>query len=202
VRVIRYSAFILYLCLMITFLRKNGSMLALLALVALLFIPYTGTPIKVFFNRLIAFSPSEIAAEDQETISDYNWQLNDLQGKTINFTVAEEKVTVVNVWATWCPPCLAEMPSMQALYNKYSTEVSFYFVSLEEAGVLQRFIDTKGYSFPVYTTQDKFPKVLETNSFPTTYLISKSGKLVMDKKGAADWNSESVRATIDALLEE
>lgn len=187
---------------MISFLKKNWSTLVLLVLVALLFIPQTGTPIKVFFNRLIAFSPSEIAEEEQEMLSDYNWNLQDLQGNTISFTSAEEKVTLVNVWATWCPPCLAEMPSMQALYNRYNTEVSFYFVSLEDTELLQRFIDKKGYNFPVYSTEDNFPKPLETNSFPTTYLISKSGKIVINKEGAADWDSESVRKTIDALLAE
>lgn len=187
---------------MVSFLKKNWSTLVLVALVALLFIPQTGTPIKVFFNRLIAFSPSEIEEKEQESLSDYNWQLEDLEGAPINFSVAEGEVTLVNVWATWCPPCLAEMPSMQSLYNRYDTKVSFYFVSLEDIEILQRFIDKKGYTLPVYSTQDQFPKLLETNSFPTTYLISKSGKIVMNKKGAADWDSESVRKTIDALLAE
>jgi len=187
---------------MISFIKKNWSTLVLLALVAVLFIPQTGTPIKVFFNRLIAFSPSEIAETDQELISDYNWKLTDVQGNTVNFTEAKGNVILVNVWATWCPPCIAEMPSMQALNNRYTSEVSFYFVSLEPAETLQRFIEKKGYDLPVYSIQDKFPEALETNSFPTTYLISKSGKIVMNKKGAADWDSKSVHETIDALLEE
>jgi thiol-disulfide isomerase/thioredoxin len=184
------------------FFKKHGSTFLLLLLVALLFIPQTGTPIKVFFNRLIAFSPSEIAVEKQETITDYTWKLEDLKGNTAHFTSAEAKVTLVNVWATWCPPCIAEMPSMQALYNKYGTEVSFYFVSLETPETLKRFMEKKGYTFPVYTTNDRFPEPLETNSFPTTYLISKKGKVVINKKGAADWDSDNVYATIDALLKE
>lgn len=187
---------------MISFLKKHWSTLLLLTFVALLFIPQTGTPIKVFFNRLIAFSPSEIAKEDQETLSDYNWKLQDLNGNTANFSSAEGTVILMNVWATWCPPCLAEMPSMQALYNRYNTEVTFYFVSLEDTETLQRFMTKKGYDFPVYATQEIFPKALETNSFPTTYLISKNGNIVMNKKGAADWDSDAVHQAIDALLAE
>ncbi len=187
---------------MMSFLKKNWSTLVLVALVALLFIPQTGTPIKVFFNRLIAFSPSEISEDKQESLSDYNWKLQDLEGNSKNFTSAEEKVTLVNVWATWCPPCLAEMPSMQALYNRYGNQVSFYFVSMEDTEILLHFVNKKEYSFPVYTTQDNFPKPLETNSFPTTYLISKNGKIIINKKGAADWDSESVREIIDALVAE
>lgn len=187
---------------MISFIKKNGSTLVLLVLVALLFIPQTGTPIKVFFNRLLAFSPSKISSEDQVSITDYSWRLVDLKGNATQFHSAEGKVALVNVWATWCPPCLAEMPSMQALYDKYDTKVAFYFVSLEAPETLLRFMKKKGYSFPVYTTQAAFPQALETSSLPTTYLISKSGKIIMKKKGAADWDSESVHKTIDALLEE
>ncbi len=187
---------------MVSFFKKHWSTVALLVFVALLFIPQTGTPIKVFFNRLIAFSPSEIAEADQESISDYNWQLQDLQGNTVDFASAKDKVILVNVWATWCPPCIAEMSSMQALYTTYKDEVSFYFVSIETTETVQKFIDKNEYTFPVFTTQHNFPKVLETNSFPTTYLISKDGKIIMNKKGAADWNSTSVHKTIDALLAE
>lgn len=187
---------------MIIFVKKHWSTLLILVFIALLMIPPIGTPVKVFFNRLLAFSPSEIAEEDRVTISDYAWELQDLDGNPANFSSGEGTVILVNIWATWCPPCLAEMPSLQALYNSYSTEVSFYFVSLENTETLQRFINKKGYTVPVYTVQDEFPAALETNSFPTTYLISKSGKIVMDKKGVADWDSESVHKTIDALLAE
>jgi len=171
-------------------------------LVVVLFIPQTGTPIKVLFNRLIAFSPSEISEEKQKTLSDYNWKLQNLDGTTAQFSSAEKKVTLVNIWATWCPPCIAEMPSMQALYNTYKEDVSFYFVSIEDPKTVQTFMEKEKYNFPVYTTQDTFPEALQTNSFPTTYLISKNGKIVMHKTGAADWDSESVYKTIDALVAE
>ncbi len=187
---------------MMAFFRKNWNTLLLLALIVVLFIPQTGTPIKVFFNRLIAFSPSEISAEDQESVSNYTWKLEDLNGTITDFSSAKGNVSLVNVWATWCPPCLAEMPSMQSLYDTYNSEVAFYFVSLENTETIQRFMDKKGYTIPVYKATGTFPAELETNSFPTTYLISKSGKIVMNKKGAANWNSDAVHQVIDGLLAE
>ncbi|RDK86952.1 TlpA family protein disulfide reductase [Marinirhabdus gelatinilytica] len=187
---------------MMKFLNKHWKTILLLLIVVLLFIPQTGTPIKVFFNRILAFSPSEIASEEQESLSNYYWELNDLNNGTINFSTAEGNVTLVNVWATWCPPCIAEMPSMQKLYDSYKNKMAFYFVSLEDTKTLRQFAEKKNYTFPIYTTQQKFPKEIQTNSFPTTYLLSKSGKIVMVQKGAADWNSETVHNTIDALLAE
>ena len=183
-------------------LKKHGSTILLLVLVTLLFIPQTGMPIKVFLNRLVSFSPSEIQVEKRETILDFDWTLKDLSGSDINFKQSEGKVTLVNFWATWCPPCIAEMPSFQNLYDEYSDRVDFYFVSLESPETLQKFIQKKGYQLPIYIPQEQLPDGLETNSFPTTYLISKSGEIVIDKVGAADWDSEKTKKIIEKLLAE
>ncbi|MAL60161.1 MAG: thiol-disulfide oxidoreductase [Flavobacteriaceae bacterium] len=182
--------------------KKHGSTILLLVLVALLFIPQTGMPIKVFFNRLISFSPSEIKVEKRETIHDFDWQLEDLEGTNINFNQSEGRVTLVNFWATWCPPCIAEMPSFQSLYDVFNDSVDFYFVSLESPETLIKFIQKKGYRLPIYIPQEQLPDGLETNSFPTTYLISKRGEIVIDKVGAADWDSEKTRKIIEKLLAE
>ncbi len=184
------------------FFKKHGSTILLLVLLALLFIPQTGMPIKVFVNRLIAFSPSEVDASKRNKVQDYKWQLVDLEGSSINFSKSEGKVTLINFWATWCPPCIAEMPSMQNLYNEYGDKVDFYFVSLEDAEILQRFIQKKGYRLPIYIPKEQLPDALETNSFPTTYLISKKGEIVIEKVGAANWDSEKTKAIIEKLLAE
>lgn len=182
--------------------KKHASTILILVALALLLIPQTGTPIKIFVNRLIAFSPSEVEASKRNKVQDYNWKLIDLKGSPLNFKESEGKVTLVNFWATWCPPCIAEMPSMQNLYNEYESKVDFYFVSLEDRETLQRFIQKKGYRLPIYIPQEQLPDALETTSFPTTYLISKKGAIVIDKVGAANWDSEKTKAIIEKLLAE
>jgi thiol-disulfide isomerase/thioredoxin len=184
------------------FFKKHGSTILLIALIALLFIPQTGMPIKVFVNRLIAFSPSVINEAKREIVNDFEWQLMDLKGSTVNFKESEGKVTLVNFWATWCPPCIAEMPSMQNLYDEYEDTVDFYFVSLESAETLHKFIQKKGFRLPIYIPQEPLPNALETTSFPTTYLISKKGEIVIDKVGAANWDSEKTKAIIEKFLAE
>ena len=170
-------------------------------IIALMIIPQTRTPIQVFVNKGLAlFSPSIVKESKRERILDYNWQLQDGEGKTINFIDSKNKVVLINFWATWCPPCIAEMPSLDKLYKDYKDRVDFYFVSNEKIEVVQGFIDKKNYDIKVQIPTTKYPEVFDISTIPRTYLIDKSGLIVMDKTGAANWNSEKVRATIEALL--
>lgn len=182
------------------FFKSHWSNLVFLLIIVLLIIPQTRKPIQVGMNRLFAFSPSEISRAERETISSYNWPLRNLEGERLNFAEAEGKVSLVNMWATWCPPCLAEMPSLSALYRDYGEKVNFYFISQEEAEKLQTFLEKKNYDLPVFQPLTQPPPGLEFTSLPTTYLISKSGEIVIEKEGAADWNSDSVRELIENLL--
>lgn len=183
-----------------SFLKKNWGNLLILAFIALLFIPQTGLPIKVFVNRLIAFSPSEIKAEKRETIAGYGWHLTSLENETVNFSQSEGRVAVINFWATWCAPCVAEMPAFQALYDAYGDKVDFYFVSTEKRETLEKFLQKKELALPVYMQTTKAPEGMRTLSLPTTYVLSKEGSIVMKKTGAANWNGDKVHRTLDALL--
>ncbi|EDM43172.1 thioredoxin, putative [unidentified eubacterium SCB49] len=180
-------------------LRKHWSTIALAVIAVLFFIPQTSMPIKVFFNELLAFSPSEIEAEEQEVLANYDWNLI-AKNNAINLKQSKGKVVLINMWATWCPPCVAEMPSLQNLYDSYGDQVDFYFVTAEEQKVVDTFMNSKGYTFPVYLQRFNAPGQLQEKSIPTTFLIAKDGKIVIKKTGAADWNSSSTREIIEKLL--
>src|SRR5690606_30220827 len=98
------------------------NMLLLVLVVVLLFTP-VGTQLKVQLNRLLAFSPSLVSQEDRAKVSTYHWSLKGMDDKLFEFKEAQDKVILLNFWATWCPPCIAEMPSMQELYNSYGDRV-------------------------------------------------------------------------------
>jgi thiol-disulfide isomerase/thioredoxin len=182
------------------FLKKNGSTILVLAFVLLLLIPQTGMPIKVFFSRLLSFSPSEITVDKRESLEQYNWQLANPEGQPVNLAVSEGKVVLINFWATWCPPCVAEMPSLQNLYNEYGDRVDFYFVSMESPEKITAFMKKKDYDFPVYIPKQQIPEVIRGNTLPTTYIIGSSGEIVVDKKGAAKWDSDKTKELLDGLL--
>lgn len=170
-------------------------------LIGLLLIPQTRLPIQVLLHKSLAlFGPSTIDESKQIVIEDYNWILKDDAGIPFNFKNIKGKVILVNFWATWCAPCIAEMSSLQSLHHDYKDDVAFVFVSNEAFPVIKSFLDKKGYTFKVYNSMTQYPNYFNVSSIPRTFLIDKSGNIVMDKTGAANWNSESVRKTIDRLL--
>lgn len=182
------------------YLKKNWSNILMVVLIILLIIPQTRTPIKVFVHKLIAFSPSVTDEEDREGLSSFDWMLVSHKGEHINLKDLKGKVVLINFWATWCPPCIAEMPSLQALYSDYKEDVVFLFVSNEEAEKVQAFMQKQQYDLPVYQQGTASPKELESSSIPATFLLDKSGKIVISKIGSADWNSEKVRKQLDELI--
>ena len=171
--------------------------------IGVLFIPKIRQPIQILLHKGLAmFSPSYIDESKQVVLSDYNWKLKDDNNVILNFEGYKNKVILVNFWATWCPPCIAEMPSMQKLYDDYKDKIAFVFVSNETQANINQFLTKNGYSFKVYNPLTNYPKPFDVSSIPRTFLIGKSGHIVIDKKGAANWNSESVRSTIDELFME
>lgn len=129
-----------------------------------------------------------------------NWALQDLDGNAHNMSASSGKVILINSWATWCPPCIAEMPSLQDLYNDYKDKVDFYFISNEKQNILKKWLNEKEYNFPVYQSMGPIPKELNSNSLPTTYVINKKGKIVVEEVGAHDWNSETFRSRLNKLI--
>ncbi|MBZ9787728.1 TlpA family protein disulfide reductase [Psychroflexus sp. CAK57W] len=181
------------------FLEKHWSNILFGLLIVLIIIPQTRQPIQVFLNRVIAFSPSEIDESDRETLKDYEWYFKNEDNKTVNFAQSEEKPVLVNYWATWCAPCIAEMPDLQKLYTDYKDEVDFYFITSEEPKVVRSFLEKENLNLPVYYFLSSPPDMLKSSSLPTTFLIDAEGEIIMKKTGAANWYSKTVRSTIDKL---
>jgi len=170
-------------------------------IIALLIIPQTRKPIQVAFHKVIAmFGPSINSDSEKEKLTNYNWQLIDSQGNSFDLESAKGKVVFVNLWATWCPPCIAEMPSMEKLYRDYGEQVVFLFVSSEKQTVTQRFLTKRGMDVPSYLPVSESPAALFSRSIPATFIVGKDGEIHVDKVGAANWNSSGVRKLLDELL--
>ncbi|RBP30765.1 thiol-disulfide isomerase/thioredoxin [Oceanihabitans sediminis] len=169
--------------------------------IALLIIPQTRKPIQVFMHKGMALiNPSEIKEDKREQVASYNWNLVDPEGNTYNFKEAQGKVVFINFWATWCPPCIAEMPNIDDLFTDYKDRVVFLLVSNENLKTIKDFKDKNDYNFKFYQSLSNPPRNFNTTSIPQTYIIDKSGAIVMDKTGAANWNSDSVRSLLEKLL--
>ena len=86
------------------------------------------------------------------------------------------KVVFINYWATWCPPCIAEMPSLQKLYSEYKDKAVFLFVANDEPDKVGYFMREKGFNFPVYFQVSEPAEELRSKSLPTTFIINSEGR--------------------------
>ena len=142
-----------------------------------------------------------IPPEKQEN-ADYNLSLISFNNEIVHMKDYKDKVVFINFWASWCPPCRAEMPTIQDLYNKVKANknIAFFMVTLDEdTAKARQFINQKGYTFPVYFLTGYMPGMYNSGTIPSTYLISKQGKVAVKEIGMADYNTTKFRNFISGL---
>lgn len=131
------------------------------------------------------------------------FQMVGLDGNLVPFESLQGKVIFLNIWATWCPPCIAEMPNIQRLYEKVgSDDIAFVLLSVDEGGraKVKKFIGKKGFTFPVYQPAGPLPEAFQSSAIPTTFIISPEGKIVARQEGMADYDTKEVREFLQSLV--
>lgn len=173
-----------------------------IVVIALLLVPQTRKLIQVFVNKGLALiSPSIKEGGENKKLLGYDYNFVDKNNTVFNLEATKGKVVLINYWATWCPPCIAEMPSLQKLYADYRDKITFVFITSDGFNEVDAFLNEHGYTFNVYREMDDvFSKTLQINGIPRTLLVDKTGAIVIDETGAANWNSSKVRRKIDDLL--
>lgn len=188
-----------------TIWNKLSDLIFIVFIIALLF-PQGRMAIGGFVNNMKAqvFNPSKLTEEQLVADSDFNWDLKGIDGNTINLKDLKGQVLFINIWATWCPPCVGEMPEIQDLYDTFKAEENIHFlmISNESTAKISRFVKSKNYSFPVFSAQSQSPASFATNSIPTTFVVSKSGKIVIKEIGAANWGGKKMKKMMRDLLNE
>jgi thiol-disulfide isomerase/thioredoxin len=131
---------------------------------------------------------------------DYQWTLMQEDGETLQFKDLKGKVVFLNFWATWCPPCVAELPEIQRAYDKHGEDVVFLLITDQQAATVDAFMDKHGYRLPVTYSRSAPPEIFSHRSIPTTYILSKEGKIVSRKTGAVNWDSRATDKLFESLL--
>ena len=131
-----------------------------------------------------------------------DWSLKDLNGKEISFSQLKGKVVIVDFWATWCPPCRAEIPGFVELYKKYEKDgLVIVGMSLDEKGasVVKPFVKKQKMNYPVVLADDKIADAFGgVKSIPSTFIINRKGQIVQQHVGFAD--KKEFEKEIKALL--
>ena len=155
---------------------KNWSNILFGVFIVLMVIPSTRMPIQVFINRVFLFAPSTIKEEIAVNSSNFKWEVIDEKGQKITAEQFTGKPILLNFWATWCPPCVAEMKSIESAFLQTKTSANFVLVSNEPIEKLIAFKQKKGYTFPVYQLISTLPTIFESESIPTTFQSTKTTK--------------------------
>lgn len=118
--------------------------------------------------------------------------IND-KGEIIDLMDLKGKKVFVNLWATWCPPCKAEIPSIEKLYSKVNKQkVVFVMLSLDEKfEAAKEFAITNKMQLPVFAPAENLPAVFNTNGIPATFIFNEKGELIKVNNGMEDYNTES-----------
>ena len=127
-------------------------------------------------------------------VLDGNIILEDIDGNTHTISSSSDRPTFVNVWATWCPPCIAEMPNIQALYEDMGSDVDFVMISRDrDRQKAIEWVKRNEYKFPIYFQKYRLPEVMQSQSIPTSFVISSRGEIVMKHVGMSNYDSEEFR---------
>lgn len=177
------------------------NILLIAALLVLLFVPDAKAGLMNGLMKIGFFTPDVRQPVKQEIVAPAKFR--DGSGKIIALSDLKGKVVFLNFWATWCPPCRAEMPSMNDLYKKYSTDPDIVFITVDTDNnykKAKKFLDRRRFMLPLYTVASEIPADLFAGKLPTTLVIDKQGKIVFKHEGMADYSDKRFTGFLDGLL--
>jgi peroxiredoxin len=184
-----------------SFIRLKDGLLGLLIIVAL-------TLLILRVQRSSPENPQPKANQfkSQEGYMAPRFSLRNLKGNMEGLDDHLGKVIVVNFWATWCVPCVKEMPSFENLYRRYRSQgLTLLAVSLDkgDSTKVQEFADKHKLSFPILLdTKGVAEKLYPSFSIPFTYVIDKQGRVVARVDGAKNWESSETFEAVEHLLKQ
>jgi len=136
----------------------------------------------------------KVALENKEDRAfEYSGSFISYDGEVVELDSYRGKTLFVNLWATWCPPCRAEMPHISELYKKVKDEdnIEFLMIALDKDFKKSKdYVSDKGYTFPILHAGRGLNSTLQSQSIPTTLVISPEGKVVFYHEGMSNFNTK------------
>ena len=128
------------------------------------------------------------------------WRLTATGGAEASLSDFAGQVLFVNLWATWCAPCVKEMPHIEDLASSFDADdVAFLIVSDEDPDTVAPFVLDQGWQLPVYTVET-IPPLFQSDVIPATYVLDETGEVVFKHIGGARWDDQSAIDFIANLL--
>ncbi len=188
-------------------LKKNWTTIIFGGLVIILFVSPDSKAwlMRQMISTGLFNSKIEEKKSDNITKVSENFSVKAESGIIINTSELKGKVVFINFWASWCPPCRAEFPSVQKFYEKYSGNKDLVFLTInldEQVEKGKIYLEKEEFTVPFLIPNGNIPKEFFGGSLPTTIVLDKSGKIRMHHTGMADYSKESFYEEINQLLKE
>ncbi|MGV8879629.1 MAG: TlpA family protein disulfide reductase [Sphingobacteriaceae bacterium] len=138
-------------------------------------------------------NPAEGETQGQSTNS--NVSFSDGDGKTVSMNDLKGKVVFINFWATWCGPCVQEMPTIHQLRQSFKDNKDVVFLMVDVDGKYKRsqaFMEENQYDLPVYIPNGQIPEEFLGNAIPTTVILSKKGEMMARLEGGRDYSDPEI----------
>lgn len=134
--------------------------------------------------------------------ADFSWTLLSLSGERTTLDAFRGRVLVINSWATWCEPCVAELRTFQALRAAIpDSALQFVLVASQRREPVAQFVRRRRLQLPVFLEASAAPTVYAFEAVPTTWIIDRSGRIVFRHRGAMRWDTPAVQAFVRELLD-
>jgi len=133
-------------------------------------------------------------------MADRGWTFHTLDGTPTTLADFKDQVVVLNFWATWCGPCVAEMPSLDRLRKALAADpVAFVLISEEDASTIRAFLAKKTFSLTSYRSQASPPGLFASTGIPTTFIVAPDGRIIVRHVGMARWDDPATVTFIRSL---
>jgi len=187
-------------------LSNISNILLIVFILAMVFIPDVKAWTIQNLMKIGLFQPDVSEAPVVKTGQDGNLlkglRFQDHEGNLVDLEAQKGKVIFINFWATWCPPCIAEMPAIQELYHQFKDNGNVMFIMADmdqDFSKAQAFMKKKALDLPVYGPASNIPDELYTGTLPTTAIFDRSGNLSFHHTGTADYSNPKMTAFIRKL---
>lgn len=129
----------------------------------------------------------------------------DEKGNVQNTSSLRGKVVFINFWASWCPPCRAEFPSIEKLYSTFKDNSDVFFLTVNEdndPATGKAYLEKEEFSVPLYQSNSNVPEEVYSGALPTTVVLDKNGKIRYHNTGFANYASDKFMKQIEEMVRE
>ncbi|WP_437918781.1 TlpA family protein disulfide reductase [Sphingobacterium sp. LRF_L2] len=142
---------------------------------------------------------------DRQISAPIDFDFIDENGNHRNTSSCRGKVVFINFWASWCPPCRAEFPSIEKLYSTVKDDPDIFFLTINEDSNLslaKAYLNKEKFTVPLYTTHGPVPEEIYSGRLPTTVILDKKGNIRLQHTRLANYGTEKFIEQLKALAAE